>query len=126
MKRRVLRIAGAAAVAAVLVLLAGCSTLDVKFPGNLFISTGDYVPGVRTLGVIQEKTSVFAPLFLVDINKVNQGLYQKLVERAQAAGADGVTNVRFSWAPSPLMALSVVIVSGWFDFYVEGIAIKKQ
>ncbi len=126
MKRTSLRVIGFAGIAAVLVLLAGCSTLDVKVPGNMFLSTGDYVPGIRTMGVIQEKTSVFAPLFLIDINKVNQGLYQKLIDKVQAVGADGVTDVRFSWAPSPFMGLSVFILSGWFDFYVEGIAIKRQ
>ncbi len=126
MKRVVVRVVGIAGVLAVLMLLAGCSTLDVRFPTGMFMSTGDYVPGIKTLGVIQEKTSVFAPLFLIDINKVNQALYQKLIDKAKGVGADGVTNVRFSWAPSPFMALSVVILSGWFDFYVEGIAIQKQ
>ena len=115
-----------AAVATVLLLLAGCSTLDVRIPDNMFVSTGDYVQGVKTLGVIQEKTSVFAPLFLVNNNKVNQTLYNKLIAKAQAAGADGITDVHFSWAPSPLMALTVFIASGWFDYYVEGIAIKRQ
>ena len=125
MKRTSFRVIGIATIVAVLSLLAGCATLDVKVPGGMFLSTGDYVPNIRTLGVIQEKTSVFAPLFLVDINRVNQDLYLKLIERARAIGADGVSNVRFTWAPSPFMALSILIASGWFDYYAEGIAIKK-
>ena len=126
MKRKALRVICIAGLAAVLGLLAGCSTLDVTIPGNLFLSNGDYVPGIRTMGIIQEKTSVFAPLFIVDTNKVNQTLYQKLIAKAQGVGADGVTNVHFSWAPSPLMGLTVFIASGWFDYYIEGVAIKKQ
>jgi hypothetical protein len=126
MKRMVLRVVCFAGLAAALGLLAGCSTLDVPIPGSMFLSNGDYVPGVRTMGIIQEKTSVFAPLFIVDTNKVNQTLYQKLIAKAQAVGADGVTNVHFTWAPSPLMGLTVFIASGWFDYYIEGVAIKKQ
>jgi len=126
MKRSIARGLALAAVAAFLVVLAGCSTLDVRVPDNLFVSTGDYTPGIKTLGVIQEKTSVFALFFLVDNNKVNQTLYQKLIAKAQSVGADGVIDVKFTWAPSPLMGLTVFIASGWFDYYVEGIAIKKQ
>jgi hypothetical protein len=125
MKRVIGRIVGIAGVVAALMLLAGCATLDVRVPSGMFMSTGDYVPGITTLGVIQEKMSVFAPLFLFDVNKVNQTLYQKIIDKARAVGADGVTNVRFSWKPAPLMALTVFVASGWFDFYVEGIAIKR-
>jgi hypothetical protein len=126
MKRTILKGMALAGVAAVLLLLAGCQTLDVTVPANLYVSTGDYVAGIRTLGVIQEKMSVFAPLFLVDRNKVTQVLYQRIIAKAQAVGADGVTDLRFTWVPSPFMALTVIIASGWFDYYVEGIAIKKQ
>ena len=106
--------------------LAGCSTLDVRVPDGMFLSTGDYVPGIKTLGVIQESTTVFAPLFLLDINSVYQGLYEALIRRVKALGADGVTDVHFVWKPSPFTYLTVVIASGVFDFYVEGIAIKKM
>ena len=123
---RALGAAATAAAVAVVLFLAGCSTLDVKVPSGMFFSTGDYVPGIRTLGVIQESTTVFAPLFLIDVNKVNQGLYERLIQRVQALGADGVTDVRFSWKPSPFTYLTLAIASGVFDFYVEGIAIKKQ
>jgi hypothetical protein len=125
MKRFAVR-AGLRACAAVIVFLAGCSTLDVKVPDGMFLSTGDYVPGIKTLGVIQESTTIFAPLFLFDINRVYSGLYQALIKRVQDAGADGVTDVHFSWKPSPFTYLTVAIASGVFDFYVEGIAIKKM
>jgi len=48
-----------------------------------------------------------------------------LVLSAKSAGADGITNVRFYSKLSPLSYLSVFIVPV-FDFYAEGIAIKKQ
>ncbi len=69
---------------------------------------------------------VFAPLFLIDLNTVNQGLYKRLIARAQSLGANGVTDVKFAWKPSPLTALTLAIASGVFDFYVEGITIRKQ
>jgi hypothetical protein len=118
------RVAGLGVAAAVL-LLAGCATLSVKVPDGMFLSTGDYVPGIRTLGVIQEQTTVFAPLFLIDTNKVHEKLYQALIKRVQALGADGVMDVQFGWKPSPFSALSIFIASGVFDFYVEGMVIKK-
>ncbi len=126
MKKRIVLAGGAAALAALVLLLAGCSTLNVKVPDGMFLSTGDYVSDVKTLGVIQESTTIFAPLFIFDINKVNQGLYERLIDRVKAAGADGVMDVRFSWKPSPFTYLTLIIASGVFDFYVEGIAIKKQ
>ena len=105
--------------------LAGCATLEVPAPPGMFLSTGDYVPGIRTLGIIQESTTVFAPLFIINTNKVNQILYEALIRKAQAAGADGVTSIRFSWKPSPLMYFTLFIASGFFDYYIEGVAIKK-
>jgi len=113
-------------VALACVALAGCATLDVKAPDGMFISTGDYVPGVRTLGIVQEQTTVFAPLFLFDINRVYQDLYNALIRKAQAIGADGVTDIHFSWKPSPFTYFSLFIASGVFDYYVEGVAIKKM
>ena len=124
MKRRIVLLG--ALTAAAVVTLAGCSTLNVKTPDGMFLSTGDYVNGVKTLGVIQESTTVFAPLFIFDLNQINQGLYERLIDRVKAAGADGVMDVRFYWKPSPLTYLSLAIASGVFDFYAEGIAIKKQ
>lgn len=124
MTRRIALISGAAA--ALMLTLAGCSTLNVKTPDGMFLSTGDYVPGIKTLGVIQESTTVFAPLLIFDLNKINQGLYERLIDRVKAAGADGLTNVRFHWKPSPLTYLTLAIASGVFEFYAEGIAIKKE
>jgi hypothetical protein len=126
MTRRIALSGGAALAALALLLLAGCSTLNVKTPDGMFLSTGDYVSGVKTLGVIQESTTIFAPLFIFDLNGINQGLYERLIDRVKAAGADGITNVRFYWKPSPLTYLSLAIASGVFEFYAEGIAIKKQ
>jgi hypothetical protein len=124
MTKRIVMVIGAAAL--MLVALTGCSTLNVKTPDGMFLSTGDYVPGVKTLGVIQESTTVFAPLFIFDLNGIYQGLYQRLIDRVKAAGADGLTNVHFYWKPSPLTYVTLAIASGVFDFYAEGIAIKKQ
>jgi len=109
----------------ILILFSSCSSLAVKAPRGMFVSTGDYVPEVRTLGIIQEKKTVFAPLFLIDVNKVHQDLYQKLIDEAEKAGADGVTNIRFSWKPSPFTYFSLFIFSGVIDFYIEGVAIKE-
>ena len=116
------------AVALLLVLLAasGCSTLAVTAPRDMFVSTGDYVPGIRTLGIVQEKKTVFAPLFIVDVNKVHQRLYEELIESARSSGATGVTNIRFSWKPSPLTYPALFIASGVLDFYVEGVAIVEE
>jgi hypothetical protein len=124
MPKRVWISMGLAAAALTVLLLAGCATLDVTAPPGMFVSTGDFVPGVKTLGIIQEQTTVFAPLFLMDINRVNQGLYDALIKKAQAVGANGLTNIRFSWKPSPLTWLTFYIVSGVFDFYIEGVAIR--
>jgi hypothetical protein len=125
MKTRSIRLIGIAAAALFVLLLAGCASLDVRVPDGMFLSTGDYVPGIKTLGVIQESRTVFAPLFLIDVNKVNQSLYEALIKRVQALGADGVTDVHFGWKPSPFTYVTLFVASGVFDFYVEGIAIKK-
>ena len=126
MTRRIVLTSGCALVALIVFALAGCSTLNVNTPNGMFLSTGDYVAGVKTLGVIQESTTVFAPLFIFDLSSINQGLYERLIERVKAAKADGLTNVRFYWKPSPLTYLTLAIASGVFEFYAEGIAIKKE
>jgi len=64
-------------------------------------------------------------LFLIDVNKVHQDLYEKLIVQAEKAGADGVTNITFTWKPSPFTYLSLFVVSGVIDFYIEGVAIKE-
>jgi hypothetical protein len=117
---------GMVGAAVVSLLLAGCSTLNVTTPDGMFLSSGDYVSGVKTIGVIQESTTVFAPLLIFDLNKINQKLYERLIQRVKDAGADGIMDVRFSWKLSPLTWASAFILSGVFDFYAEGIAIKKQ
>jgi len=124
MKRALVLSAAGAAV--LLLALAGCSTLNVNTPDGMFLSTGDYVTGVKTIGVIQESTTVIAPLFIFDLNKINQKLYERLIQRVKDAGADGIMDVRFYSKPSPFTWLSIFVASGVFDFYAEGIAIKKQ
>ena len=108
-----------------LVLFSGCGTLAVQAPRNMFVSTGDYVPDVRTLGILQEKITIFAPLLIVDINKVHQRLYEALIDKAQILGADGVTNISFSWKPSPISYVSIFILMPVLDFYIEAVAIQK-
>ncbi len=110
----------------VVIFSTGCSTLAVKAPAGMFVSTGDYVEGIKTLGVIQAHKTVFAPLFIFDINKVQQRLYEDLIEQAMELGADGVTNMQFSWKLSPTTYLSMFVISGVFDFYIEGIAIVDK
>ena len=109
----------------VLFVFSSCSSLSVRAPRGMYLSTGDYVQGIRTMGIIQEKKTVFAPLFLIDVNKVHQDLYEKLIVQAEKAGADGVTNITFTWKPSPFTYLSLFVVSGVIDFYIEGVAIKE-
>ena len=109
----------------VLFVFSSCSSLAVRAPRGMYLSTGDYVQGIRTMGIIQEKKTVFAPLFLIDVNKVHQDLYEKLIVQAEKAGADGVTNITFTWKPSPFTYLSLFVVSGVIDFYIEGVAIKE-
>ena len=114
------------AVLLAVMLLAGCSTLNVTTPDGMFLSTGDYVPGIRTLGVIQESTTVIAPLLIFDVNKINQTLYERLIQRVKDAGADGIMDVRFYSKVSTFTALSAFVLTGVLDFYAEGIAFKKQ
>ncbi len=109
-----------------ILLLSGCTTLAVKAPPGMFVSTGDYVKGVKTLGIIQEKTTVVAPLFLVDINNVHQQLYEKLIDKARAAGANGVTNIKFEWVISPFTYATIYLLTAVVDFYIEGVAIKAR
>ena len=108
---------------AAVLMLSGCSTLAVKVPRGMFVSTGDYVKGVRTLGIIQEQKTIIAPLFLMDINKVHQELFKRLIDKADNIGADGVSNIAFSWKPSPFSYLSLPLLTLVLDFYIEGVAI---
>lgn len=125
MRKRMIRAAMLVAGLAFLMALAGCATLNVQAPPGMFVSSGDYVPGIRTLGIIQESKTVIAFLFVFDLNSVYQDLYNKLIQKGQAVGADGITNIRFTWKPSPWTYLSIAIATGVFDFYIEGVAIKK-
>jgi len=107
--------------------LGGCSTLAVRVPPGMFVSSSPYVAGVRTLGVVQAKRTVIAPLVLfVNINKVRQGLYEELIGKAREAGATGVTDISFSWMPSPWTFLSAVLATAVIDFYIEGFAVVEK
>ena len=103
----------------------GCSTLSVRIPAGMFVSTGDYVPGIRTIGIVQEHMRVWAPLFLLDVNKVHERLYKQLIEKAQEAGANGVTNISFYWKPAPITYVTILALTPVLDFYIEAVAIEK-
>ena len=109
-----------------LAFLSGCSTLSVKAPRGMCVSTGDFVPEVETLAVLQEHRLVFAPLVIYDISKIREGLYEKIIGKARGAAADGVTNISSYWKLSPLTYLTLPIASAVLDYYVEGIAIKEK
>ena len=84
------------------------------------------MPEVETLGVVQERRLVFAPLLIYDIAKIHQVLYEEIIDKARGAGADGVTNITFYLKPSWLTFLTLPIASVVLDYYVEGIAIKQK
>jgi len=84
MKRRLTAVALASAL--LVLALGGCSTLAVRVPGGMFVSTSHYVPGVETLGVVQARKTVIAPLGIMNINKIRQGLYEELIGKARDAG----------------------------------------
>ena len=114
---------------AILVVLGGCSTLAVRVPPGMFVSTSHFVPGVRTLGVVQAKEQriVFAPLALfVDNARIRQELYEKLIAKASAAGATGVTDIKFGSRVSPWTYLSALVVTVVIDFTVEGFAVVQE
>lgn len=92
----------------------------------MYISTGDYVPEVKTLGILQTSKSVFALFFIYDMNAVRKDLYEQLIDKAKAVGADGVTNIQFYWKVSSFSYLTLFIASGIFDFYMEGVAIREK
>ena len=113
-----------ATAAAAVLLLAGCSTLAVKTPESLsFVSTGDYTPGVKTVGVVQAKKTVWMPFYSYDYNKVKQELYEELLNKAKESGATGVTNINFFYNIYPITAWTVILV--WTDCYIEGFAVVK-
>ncbi len=109
---------------ACLILLSGCSTLAVKTPpGMSFISTGDYVPGVRTLGIAQAKKTAVMPLLFSDRNKIKQELYEQLLENAKEAGGTGLSNVSFYWMLSGWSLASWYVLTLVVDYYAEGFVI---
>jgi len=120
-----------ASVAALVLLLSGCaSILAVKAPDKMYFSTGDYVDGIRTQGIIQVHEMTWTPLFvLYDASKVRESLYKQLIEKAAGApGVDGITNISFYWKPSVWSVLAPFTFGFgvWIDNYAEGVVISKK
>ena len=114
----------------VIVAFTGCATrLDVEAPRDTFLSMGDYVPGVETLGVIQEYRRAWTPfLFLYDVSSVRESLYNDLLSRARRMDADGITNVTFYAKPSTWSVLGpfTVGIGIWVDYYAEAIVVRER
>jgi hypothetical protein len=112
----------------ILIGLSGCSTLSVKIPGDMYVSMGDYVQGVKTEGIIQVHQQVWTPFFvLYDASKVRENLYKALLDKAESmVGIDGITNVTFYSKPSPWSVLLPFTfgLGIWVDYYTEGVVIK--
>lgn len=113
-----------------ILVLGSCSTLSVRFPNDMFISSGDYVAGVRTEGILQVHKTVWTPFFvLYDASKVREELYKALIKDAEnLVGIDGLTNVTFYSKPSPWSVL-MPFTAGlgiWVDHYAEGVAITIE
>jgi hypothetical protein len=118
-------------VAALLVLLAACSTmLSVKAPEKMYVSTGDYVEGVKTEGIIQVHQLTWTPLVvLYDASKVRESLYKQLLDKAKGSGGvDGITNISFYQKPSVYSLLAPVTLGLgiWVDNYAEGVVISTR
>jgi len=111
-------------------LLAGCSSLSVRIPDGLFVSSGDYVSGVRTEGIVQVHKQAWTPFFvLYDASKVREALYKELLAKVDSmVGVDGITNVSFYSKPSPLsvMAPFTFGIGIWVDHYAEGVVITLE
>ena len=118
-------------VAALLVLLSGCSTmLSVRAPSGMYLSTGDYVADVRTDGIIQVHEMTWTPLFvLYDASKVRESLYKQLIDKAsRGSGVDGITNISFYSKPSVWSVLAPFTFDFgiWVDNYAEGVVVTKK
>lgn len=110
-----------------LIFLGSCSTLAVTFPDNFYMTwSDDYQPEMQTLGVVQVKRTNIAFLSFMDRNRIQQGMYEELINKARAAGADGVLGVRTIYELSPWTALTIFVVSPTWDIFMEAIAIKKN
>ncbi|MBN2873878.1 MAG: hypothetical protein JXM71_02190 [Spirochaetales bacterium] len=125
--KRTVRFAMAGMLLIALATLGACSTLSVKIPQDMYVSSGDYVEGVRTEGIIQVQTRAWTPFFvLYDASEVRESLYKKLLAKADSmVGVDGITNVSFYSKPSPLSVLLPFTfgVGIWIDYYAEGVVI---
>lgn len=110
--------------------LAGCSTLSVKIPGGTYLSSGDYVEGIQTEGIVQVHVQAWTPFFvLYDASKIRETLYKKLLDKVDdMVGVDGITNVQFYSKPSPWSVLMPFTLGAgiWVDHYAEGVVFTKQ
>ena len=118
-------------VVAFVATLSGCaSILAVKAPDNMYFSTGDYVPGIKTQGIIQVHEMTWTPLLvLYDASKVRDSLYKQLIAKASGTpGVDGITNINFYWKPSVWSILAPVTfgLGIWMDNYAEGVVVSKN
>ncbi len=125
------RFAIALPLVALVAMLSGCaSILAVKAPDNMYFSTGDYVPGIRTQGIIQVHEMTWTPLLvLYDASKVRESLYRQLIDKVSGTpGVDGITNIAFYWKPSVWSVLAPVSfgLGIWVDNYAEGVVISKK
>jgi hypothetical protein len=111
-------------------LFSGCATqLDVETPEGLFLSMGDYVPEVETLGIIQAHQLKWTPFFvLYDKSAIREALYEELIRKARRMNGDGITNITFYSKPSPwsVLAVPTVGIGVWVDYYVEGVVVKTR
>lgn len=121
----------ALSVLVLVALLSGCaSVLAVKAPDRMYFSTGDYVAGVRTQGIIQVHEMTWTPLFvLYDASKVRESLYKALLDKAGAdPSIDGITNISFYAKPSVFSVLAPFTFGFgiWMDNYAEGVVISRR
>ncbi len=114
----------------ILALFAGCSTLSVKIPDDMYVSMGDYTENVRTEGIIQVHTSAWTPfIVLYDASQIRENLYQQLLAKADGlVGVEGITNITFYSKPSPFSILAPFTfgLGIWMDYYAEGVVITVK
>lgn len=117
-------------VALAFVALTGCATrLDIEAPRDMYLSMGDYVGEVETLGVIQEHRMAWTPfIILYDLSAIRERLYNDLIDRARRMDGDGLTNITFYAKPSVWSVLAPVTFGAgiWMDWYAEAIVIRER
>lgn len=125
------RVAIVLAIVVATLTVSGCATvLSVKAPDGMYLSTGDYVDGVRTQGIIQVHQLTWTPLLvLYDASQVRESLYKALIAKARGdSSIDGITDISFYSKPSVWTVLAPVTFGFgiWMDSYAEGVVISKK